>query len=158
MSKESTTETINVEELKKQFSDYLRKKKYRNTLERYLVLDRIAELDNHFSADELYLYMLNFGDKISRATVYSTLDLLTSCRILMKHRFQSEGAKFELASRLPHHDHLICIECGHIIEFRDPSVESIQQKVCAQFGFEPIEHSLQLFAVCKDPRHCEHNQ
>jgi len=149
---------VNVESLKHQFSEYLRRKKYRSTQERSAVLDRIAELDRHFSADELYLYMNSLGDRVSRATVYSTLDLLTQCSILMKHRFQGESAHFELASRMPNHDHLICTECGRIVEFREQGVDTISEVVASGLGFRPLTHSLQIFAVCHDPSTCEHNR
>jgi len=144
-------------ELQQQFSEYLRRKKYRNTQERSNVLDRIADIDDHFSADELYLIMNTQGDKVSRATIYSTLDLLTQCNILMKHRFQGESAHFELASRMPHHDHLICMECGRIVEFREEGIDAIRNTVAENLGFRPVKHSLQIFAVCHDPTTCEHN-
>lgn len=147
-----------IDELKRQFADFLKKKNYRNTQERYRVLDRIAELDRHFSADDLYFYMSGKGDRISRATIYSTLDLLTKCAILMKHRFQGDSAHFELASRMPDHDHLICVECGHIIEFYEKDLEELQEKVCRQFGFKPVKHSWQIFAACPDIAACEFNK
>lgn len=146
-----------IDQLKQQFAEYLRRKKYRNTQERYKVLDRIAEIDRHFNADELYMYMNTKGDHISRATVYSTLDLLTKCSILMKHRFQGDSAHFELASRMPDHDHLICVECGHIVEFREKQIDAIRNQVAAGLGFQPLMHSLQVFAVCPDPVTCVHN-
>ncbi|NQW29994.1 MAG: transcriptional repressor [Ignavibacteria bacterium] len=146
-----------VEQLAHQFAEFLKKKKYRNTQERNKVIERIAELDEHFNADELYLYMNAKGDKVSRATIYSTLDLLTQCHILMKHRFQGESAHFELASRMPNHDHLICVECGRIVEFREKSIDAISVSVSKEFGFKRIRHSLQVFAVCHDPTSCEHN-
>lgn len=146
-----------IADLKQQFADYLRRKKYRNTQERSNVLDRIAEIDDHFSADELYLYMNSQGDKVSRATIYSTLDLLTQCNILMKHRFQGESAHFELASRMPHHDHLICMECGRIVEFREERIDAIRNAVAEGLGFTPKSHSLQIHAVCHDPATCEYN-
>ena len=146
-----------IADLKHQFADYLKRKKYRNTQERSNVLDRIAEIDDHFSADELYLFMNSQGDKVSRATIYSTLDLLTQCNILMKHRFQGESAHFELSSRMPHHDHLICMECGRIVEFREERIDAIRDDVADGLGFKPMKHSLQIFAVCHDPTTCEHN-
>jgi len=146
-----------VEALKQQFSDFLKRKQYRNTQERYKVLDRIAELDRHFSADELYVYMNTKGDSVSRATIYSTLDLLTKCSILMKHRFQGDSAHFELSSRMPDHDHLICVECGRIVEFRAEEIDGIRDTVAQNLGFKPLTHSLQIFAVCPDPVTCEHN-
>jgi Fur family ferric uptake transcriptional regulator len=147
-----------IETVKQTFSEYLRKMKYRSTPERSRVLDRIAEYDRHFSADELYMHMNNLGDRVSRATVYSTLDLLTQCNILMKHRFQGESAHFELSSRMPNHDHLICTECGRILEFREDQIEKIRNQVCDTLGFRPRTHSLQIFAVCHDPSTCEYNQ
>lgn len=149
---------LNIEKLKLQFAEYLKRKKYRNTQERYNVLDRIGELDRHFNADELYLYMNGRGDRISRATIYSTLDLLTQCGILMKHRFQGDSAHFELSSRMPDHDHLICMECGRIEEFREEGIDEIRDRVCGRLGFRPVTHSLQIFAVCHDPLTCEHNK
>ncbi len=149
---------VDLVELKKQFTDFLKRKNYRNTQERYKVLERIAELDKHISADELYVYMNTQGDRVSRATVYSTLDLLTRCTILVKHRFQGESAHFELAERLPDHDHLICVECGHIVEFQEESLAEVQKRICDMFGFKPVKHSLQIFAACPDPGRCEHNR
>ncbi|RPI65213.1 MAG: transcriptional repressor [Ignavibacteriae bacterium] len=150
--------STDLESLKQHFADYLRRKKYRGTQERSRVLDRIAELDDHFSADELYVYMNNAGDRVSRATIYSTLELLTQCSILMKHRFQGESAHYELASRMPHHDHLICSECGRIVEFRNEDIDTIRDAVCSTLGFKPISHSLQINAVCHDPSTCPHNK
>jgi Fur family ferric uptake transcriptional regulator len=124
------TPSQDIDALKASFADFLKRKKYRSTQERFLALDRIAELDRHFSADELYIHMNSRGDRISRATIYSTLDLLTQCNILMKHRFHGESATFELSSRMPNHDHLICVECGHIVEFREEGIDSIRDAVC----------------------------
>ncbi len=151
------SQAVNYDVLRQQFADFLKKKMYRNTQERYRVLERIAVLDRHFSADELYLHMNSHGDKVSRATIYSTLDLLTRCSILVKHRFQGESATYELASRMPHHDHLICRDCGHIIEFNAAEIEDIQKQIAAKFGFASEEHSLQIFARCQNAANCEHN-
>ena len=147
-----------IELLKIQFADFLKKKMYRNTQERFLVLERLAELDKHFSADELYIIINSSGLKISRATIYSTLDLLTKCNILTKHRFQGESAHFELSSRKPNHDHLICVECGHIIEFNEEKLYNIGKNVCNKFDFIPMKYSMQIFGVCKDINTCEFNK
>lgn len=152
------TSSQDIDKLKVQFADFLRRKKYRTTQERSNVLDRIGEFDSHFSADELYLYMNGKGDRISRATIYSTLDLLTQCGILMKHRFQGDSAHFELSSRMPDHDHLICMECGRIVEFREEGIDKVRDSVCSRLSFRPVTHSLQIFAVCHDPLTCEHNK
>jgi Fur family transcriptional regulator, ferric uptake regulator len=153
-----STSPSDMEHLTRQFTDFLRRKKFRITQERYKVLDRIAELDRHFNADELYVYMNTKGDGVSRATIYSTLDLLTKSNILVRHRFQGESAHFELASRMPNHDHLMCMECGRIVEFREAATDGIRDSVCKELGFKPISHSLQIFAVCQDPSTCEFNR
>ncbi len=148
-----------LKELRERFADFLRKKKYRNTQERYLVLEAVVTINKHFSADELYLYIHSKSAKVSRATVYSTLDLLTKCNILVKHRFDGEGAHYELADKMPNHDHLICTECGHIIEFQEnETLSEIEKNVCKKFGFMPVKHSFNIYAACNDPAHCEHNR
>lgn len=152
------TDSVDSVRIKEQFTEFLKEKKYRNTQERYLVLDSILEQDHHFSADELYLAMRSARIQVSRATVYSTLDLLTRCNIVIKHRFQGDGARFELTDKMPNHDHLICTECGHIVEFQEDALNAIQDRVAAANGFKPLKHSLQIFAVCQDTRNCEHNK
>lgn len=149
---------VDATRIKEQFTAFLRQKKYRNTQERYLVLDSILEFDHHFSADELYLSMRSAGIHVSRATIYSTLDLLTRCSILMKHRFQGDSAHFELADKMPNHDHLICIECGRIVEFQEETLHAIEERVAAEHGFTSLRHSLQVFVVCNDIRNCDYNK
>ncbi len=146
---------IDIEQLREQFRQFLRNKMYRNTQERFRVLERAAELDRHFTADELYVYMNTNGDKISRATVYSTLDLLTRCNIVVKHRFQGDSATYELAARKPNHDHLICRDCGYMIEFQEGALLSLQDEIARRFGLRAVSHSLQIFASCGDSQQCQ---
>ncbi|TAE27292.1 MAG: transcriptional repressor [Candidatus Kapaibacterium sp.] len=153
-----TEQAIDAGRIKEQFTEFLKEKKYRNTQERYLVLDAVLEQEHHFSADELYLALRTAHVQVSRATVYSTLDLLTRCNILVKHRFQGDSAHFELTDKMPNHDHLICTECGHIVEFQADELSTIQDRVAEANGFKPLKHSLQIFAVCQDTRSCEHNK
>ncbi|MCS6999886.1 MAG: transcriptional repressor [Bacteroidota bacterium] len=141
---------IDVEKLREQFREFLRTKMYRNTQERFRVLERAAELDRHFTADELYLYMNQRGDKISRATVYSTLDLLTRCNIVTKHRFQGDSATYELTARKPNHDHLICRDCGYMVEFQDSALVVLQDEIARRYGMRALSHAFQIFATCDD--------
>jgi Fur family transcriptional regulator, ferric uptake regulator len=149
---------IVLDDLKARFTEFLKEKNYRNTQERFDVLESLIAMQEHFSADDLYHKMKTDGVHVSRATVYSTLDLLTRCNILMKHRFQGDSAHFELADTLPNHDHLICVECGHIIEFQEEHLHTLSAGVAGKFGFKTLKHSLQIFAVCNDTRTCEHNK
>lgn len=152
------SQSLPYETLREQFAEFLKKKMYRNTQERYKVLECISSLDKHFNADELYLIMNSQDLKVSRATIYSTLDLLTSCGILVKHTFQGDSAHYELTSRKPHHDHLMCRECERIIEFNLDELKAIEESVAKSYGLKAISHSLQIFAICDNPSSCEHNQ
>jgi len=147
-----------IEQLREQFRTFLRTKMYRNTQERFRVLERAAEFDRHFTADELYVYMNTNGDKISRATVYSTLDLLTQCNIIVKHRFQGDSATYELAARKPNHDHLICRDCGHMIEFEESALFALQDTIADRYRMRALRHSLQIFAECREPATCVHRR
>ncbi len=145
-----------VERLRQQFAQYLQEHRYRNTQERMRILERITELSGHFTADELYVYMRTMGDRISRATVYSTLELLVRCDILVRHRFESGGTRFELASRLPNHDHLVCTDCGRIVEFYSPGLMELAQHIAQEHQLRAVRHSLQIFARCPSYGNCPH--
>jgi Fur family transcriptional regulator, ferric uptake regulator len=149
---------VNAEQLKERFAAFLRENKFRHTPERFGVVDSLLKFDTHFSADELYLSMQHDGLRISRATIYSTLDLLTRCDILTKHHFAGERAQFELADKMPNHDHLICTDCGHIVEFQQEELHDISEKVSKELNFTPLKHSLQIFAVCSNAGACEHKK
>jgi Fur family ferric uptake transcriptional regulator len=127
---------------------YLNEKKLRSTKERFQILDEILKTNGHFDADELYSTLSRKGVKASRATVYNTLDLLVACGLISRYRFGENHARFEKAFGRPRHDHLICLECGDIIEFVNDRLEKIQQEVCEQKHFHQRNSTLQIFGVC----------
>ncbi len=151
------TKALNTEEIQQRFIAFLRQRGHRVTQERLHVLSAALQRTDHFTADELYQSMLQHGWHVARATVYSTLELLTECGILVQHHF-GRGARYELADKLPEHDHLICTQCGHIVEFQEKILRDIQQKISESLGFVPLKHSFQIFAVCSDPQHCSHKE
>lgn len=128
--------------------DFLRQKKLRPTRERFLLLDEIMAMSGHFDADQVYATLSRKGLKASRATVYNTLDLLVSCGLISKYRFGESQSRYEKAFGRPRHDHMICLECGEIIEFLTPKLEAIQREVCRRKNFEPRNSTLQIFGVC----------
>ncbi|MCS7176893.1 MAG: transcriptional repressor [Candidatus Kapabacteria bacterium] len=146
--------SIDVEELKRRFAAFLQEQRYRNTEERMRILERIAEMPDHFTADELYVYMHTRGDKVSRATIYSTLELLTRCDLLVRHRFDRNGMKYELAARMPNHDHLFCLDCGRMVEFCIPQLQELVRRVAQQYELNAVRHSLQIFAHCPQLAEC----
>ena len=92
--------------------------------------------------------MISGGIKVSKATVYNTLELLQECGLVSKYRFAENTSRYEKAFGRPHHHHLICLECGDIIEFVNERLERIQVDVCSEKNFKAQSSSLQIFGTC----------
>ena len=137
---------------KQKLENYLRHEGYRVTPERIEVLDAVMTEPGHFEADELFLNIKKSGSKVSRATVYKTLQILEECDLVFKYRFKKHGFRYEKAFGRDHHDHLICVECGKIVEFVDETIEDRQQSIANRFNFKLISHSHQIFGLCPDCR------
>ena len=137
---------------KETLSAYLRQKKLRPTRERFLLLEEIMRSDGHFDADELFANLNAKGLKASRATVYNTLDLLVECGLISKYRFGESHSRYEKAFGRPRHDHLICLDCGDIIEFVSDRLDKIQKEVCQEKSFTLHNSTLQIFGICS---HCQ---
>ncbi len=120
----------------------------RSTSSRLAVLDAVLQSQGHFDAESLYYRMISGGIKISKATVYNTLDLLQDCGLVSKYRFTEHSSRYEKAFGRPHHHHLICLECGDLIEFVNERLNRIQEDVCNEKSFSPQSSSLQIFGTC----------
>lgn len=147
---------MTIEEIKKKFIKYLKEHSHRITNERFLILDTALSMEGHFDADELYLKMKNDMMKVSRATVYKTLELMSECSILTKHNFKGDRSRYETKLGKKNHYHLICVHCHRIIEFENPIVEKLQKEVCKKEHLKPVEHTLQVFASCEEKETCNH--
>jgi Fur family ferric uptake transcriptional regulator len=130
-------------------TQYLRtRQNSRATTARFAVLDAVLETQGHFDADNLYYRLTSKGVRISRATVYNTLQLLMECGLVAKYRFAADSSRYEKVFGKPHHHHLVCLECGEITEFVDEKLERIQEEVCAAKQFKPQSYTMQVFGSC----------
>ncbi|MCZ6649998.1 MAG: Fur family transcriptional regulator [Acidobacteria bacterium] len=137
-----------------QFRALLRHEGLRMTPERSVILSEIFKIEGHFQPDDLLVRFRTNGVRISRATIYRTLDLLVSCGLVRRETFAGD-AHYERAHHVEghaHHDHLVCTSCGAIFEFYNSEIERLQEVVCREFDFELQGHSHQISGLCADCR------
>jgi Fur family transcriptional regulator, ferric uptake regulator len=134
------------------FQRYLKNRGLKFTPERRDLFDEIFKRHEHFEADELLFRLKQRGRKISRATIYRGLDLLVSAGVVGRVRVGEEGYRYERLHAGEHHDHMICLGCGKIIEFFEPAIEELQDRVCARAGFRAVTHSHHIRGFCRDCR------
>ena len=138
-----------LDEVRERFLGFLKDRGQRRTPERLAVLDALYATPDHVDADTLYARLRTEGVQVSRATVYNTLDLLLESDLAVRHQFGQQQAKYERAYAYWQHDHLICVDCGEILEFCDPRLQSIQETVAEIYGFEVARHALTVYGHCR---------
>ena len=124
------------------------------TLPRVRILDIFDKsLERHLSADDVYKKIIDSGDEVGLATVYRVLTQFESAGILMKQNFESGNSVYELSSNpnfAEHHDHMVCVKTGKVIEFNDQVIEEIQEKLADSHGYKLIDHKLVLYVEPKE--------
>ncbi len=131
------------------FAGFLEKKDLKLTSQRRTILRQALDASGHFSAEKLLTFSKKADATISKATVYRTLALLKESGILEEQDFGDGKKLYERAQGRTHHDHLICIRCGEIIEFENQKIEDLQNAEASKYQFKIVYHSLKLFGFCK---------
>ena len=127
------------------FKDALKKENLKFTSQRYAIFKFLISNDGHYDCDSIIDNMRSNEMKISKATVYRTLDLLVKYDFARKMILDDGIARYENKINSPHHDHMICIDSGKIIEFQSPEIELIQENIAKEHGYEIVKHVHQLF-------------
>jgi Fur family ferric uptake transcriptional regulator len=127
----------------------LKAKGLKLTAQRRTVMAAISRMKRHFEAEDLIDDLRARKQRISRATIYRTLPLLVQAGLVREVHSSDRHAHYERALLSDHHDHLVCTKCGTVKEFVDPRIEKLQLQVCAERGFEPLRHRMEILGVCR---------
>ncbi len=144
----NSSDSLAERESLKKFRSKLKEAGLKLTQGRMEIYREILKTRGHFDADELYERFRRKGSPIARDTVYRTIPFLLESGMIQKSAGLKHRDYFENIKTLGHHDHLICVRCGRIVEFKSKQVERWQNEICKKYGFKPVFHDHRLFGKC----------
>jgi len=132
------------------FLQHIQKAGLRRTTQRDLILEIFLRTEEHLTSEDLYWLVQKEDPSVGHTTVYRTLKLLTEAGLAREVRFGDNKTYYEHHYNHQHHDHMICTDCGTVIEFFSAAIEDLQDQMADKFGFRPTHHSLRLWGICED--------
>lgn len=150
MGQDGRAEAPNLEHFRTLLQEHMVKRGLRSTDQRKLIVETFFQSPNHVSIEELLSQVRAQDPKVGYATVYRTLKLLTECGVAFERKFGDGLTRYELADEASHHDHLICLDCGKIIEFEEPQIEELQERIAKRHGFTVKSHKHEMYGSCAD--------
>jgi Fur family ferric uptake transcriptional regulator len=145
---EAEAEAPDLEHFRELLQAHMDKRGLRSTDQRKLIVETFFAAPNHISIEELLAEVRQQDPKVGYATVYRTLKLLTECGVAFERKFGDGLTRYELADEASHHDHLICTTCGTILEFEEPKIEELQEKIARRHGFALTSHKHEMYGTC----------
>lgn len=151
-SKEKRKPTARHAREREVFYQYLAQQGLKKTNQRDVVLDLFLSSDSHMTAEDIYQMLKRKHSDIGYSTVYRTLKLLKECELAREVYFADGRMYFEHQFEQPHHDHMVCTQCGHTIEFFNATIEALQDKLAQENEFTPTRHTMVIFGYCRKCR------
>lgn len=135
--------------IKKEIIDKLKEKRIKITNQRLNIIEEILKSKGHFEVEDLVYKIKKKNIDASRATIYRTLNILKDLGYIVEVIKLNNKTYYEFANK-EHHDHLLCLNCGKIIEFHDDEIEKLQNSICEKYNFKPVYHRLEIFGICEE--------